>query len=274
MRILILLLTAFLTSSAFADFHKVMVQNLDLDYEAPYGRGTVEKVGIGLGLAPEGYNIELQRTDDSFELTSPYVDFTWRNPLKFLFETEKVVARKTSAGLGTKTQYVQSEYFMIKPKDRGEYKAFKVKGECDGKSSGRFDERFLEDCRKKLDLTIKTVEVPDDFILYKFSRHLPPLPTEGIEIPADNIVARINDGDLFLQIYIKYVFYAGLRTWGHVTYEKDYKTIAIRVDQIKFGYIPVTGLVMKLLKENIKNPDIKVDPPWIRINLSALHEVK
>lgn len=273
MKFLFTLITLFSVSiSTAADFEKITVQNLDFEYASPYGSGTVDKVGIGLGMAPDNYVIEINRTEDAFELTSPHVDFTWRNPLKFIFDIEALVAQKTNAGLGTKTHYVDSEYFMVKPSGRGEYKAFQMKGVCEGQARGSFEMRLLEDCRQKLELTIKKIDVPTDFILYRLMEVLPPVPRGGDDdFPGDYVVAKINNGDLYLQVYIKYVFYAGLRTWGHVQFEDDMKTLAIRVDQIKFGYLPVTSLVMKKLKEIIKNPDVKVDPPWIRINIGNLN---
>jgi hypothetical protein len=273
MKTFLYLITFFiLTSSYGADFEKITVENLDLEYKAPYGSGTVDRVGIGLGLAPENYVIAINRTEDAFELTSPYVDFTWRNPVKFIFDLEALTTRKTNAALGTKTHFIDSEFVMIKPEGRGEYKAELIKGLCEGKARGSFEMRLLEDCRNKLDLTIRRIDVPTDFILYKLLEDLPPLPGSDEDVPGDYVIAKINNGDLFLQVYIKYVFYAGLRTWGHVRFEDDHKTLAIRVDQIKFGYLTVTKLVMSKLKEIIKNPDVKVDPPWIRINIGSLNE--
>jgi hypothetical protein len=62
-----------------------------------------------------------------------------------------------------------------------------------------------------------------------------------------------------------YVVKAGLRTWGNFHYEDDRKSIVIRVDLIKFGIIPVTSLVMKELKDRIKDPDVEINPPFIKI---------
>lgn len=271
MKILLLIITSFLSSLSFAEFEKLTVKNLDLKYEAPYGKGTVEKVGIGLGLVTTPYEIELFRTEDSFELTSPYVNFSWINPMTSFYEIEKLTAMKTTASIGTKrTHFVVSELFMFKPKDRGEYKAENLSLRCEGLARGEFHERLLDDCRTKLDLSIRRIDVPTDFIVYKLLEDLPKILIPETEIPADHVVGTINNGDLYLQIYIKYIVYAGLRTWGHVQYEDDRKTIAIRVDQIKFGYIPVTQFVMKRLKEIITNPDVRVDPPWIRIDVSDL----
>lgn len=271
----LLILLPLIALNAFAGFEKLTIKNLDLEYAVPYGAGTVEKVGIGMSLEPEAFPVEINRTENSFDLTSPYVDFTWYRPLKFVYDIEQLVTKKTSAAIGTDLHYVESDYLMVKPdKDGGEYKAEKLNAICDGNATGEVEVRLLEDCRKKLDLTIKKIDVPVDFFLRRIVEDLPQIPAPEADMPADHVVAKINDGDLYLQLYIKYVFYAGLRTWGHVQYENDHKVVAIRVDQIKFGYLPVTSVVMKKLKEVIKSPDVKIDPPWIRINIEKMHETQ
>ena len=274
MRAFLLILTIF-SMNAFAGFDKLTVQNLDLDYLGPYGKGTVERVGIGMSLATEPYDIEVNRTDDAFELTSPYLDFTWNHPLKFVHEIEKLNSKKLSANLGTKkSHFVEADYLMVQPKGRGQYIAEKLKGNCEGIATGTFQMRMLDDCRNKMDLTIKRVDVPVDFILFRILEDLPRMPAPEMDFPGDNIVVSVKVGDYALQIYMKYWFYAGLRSWGHVQYENDYKTVAIRVDQIKFGYLNVTKLVMNKLKEVVTSPNVKVDPPWIRINIEGLNETQ
>lgn len=274
MRAFLLILTIF-SMNAIAGFDKLTVQNLDLEYTGPYGKGTVERVGIGMSLATEPYDIEINRTDSSFELTSPYLDFTWNDPLKMIYDIEKLNTKKLSANLGTKkSHFVEADYLMVQPKGQGQYIAEKLKGNCEGIATGTFQMRMMDDCRNKLDLTIKKVDVPVDFFLLRILEDLPRMPAPEMEFPGDNIVVSVKEGDYALQVYVKYWFYAGLRSWGHVQYENDYKTVAIRVDQVKFGYLNVTKLVMNKLKEVITSENVKVDPPWIRINIEGLNETQ
>lgn len=267
----IFLLLFFTTSFAFARLERITVQTLDLDYAAPYGRGMAEKVGIGIGIAPESFPIDVIRTENSFDLISPYVEFSWMNPLKFIYDLQSVSSRKLSASLGAQNHTVTAESVTVVPKKGGEYKADLLDAKCAGDFKGPFDVRLLEDCRKSLYLTIKRVEVPTDFFLYQVLEELPKLPGT-FEIPGDNVIASIDEGNFYLQVYVKYWFYAGLRSRGHVQYENNYQTVAIRVDQVKFGYLIVTNMVMEKLKEVIKSPDVVIDPPWIRIDVRSLRE--
>lgn len=267
-----LLVLTLVSCHVYAGFEKLTVENLDLKYVAPRGEGVVDRVGIGMSFAPTPYPIQIEKTENAFELTSPYVDFTWKHPLKFIYDLEAVTAKKTSAALGTKKHFVKSEFFSFTTKDKNVYKTEGVDGFCEGGATGAFDIRLLEDCRKNMEFTIKKVDVPASFILARVAQDLPKPPMDEMEIPGDNFVLTVKNGEYFMQVYLSFWIRAGLRAWGHIQYENNHETIAIRVDQIKFGYLPVTGMVMKKLKEIIKSPDIKVDPPWIRIKTKRLYE--
>lgn len=253
--------------SAFAEIQKINIQNLDLEYEAPYGKGELDKFGIGTTLVQEKLGVELFLTDDALDITSTYVDFTWNTPDKFIYSLEKVSAKKTSVVLGTKdTHFVESESLIVSLKDNGQYVLQNLKGSCDGDEvSLVFKTRLMEDCRKKMDLTIKRLELPEKSPLNRLIEDLPKALTEE-EMPADNIVLSSRDGEIYLQAYLKLWITAGLRVYGQLEYENDYKVLAIKVSQIKFGYLPVTRLIMNKLQDlNIES--IKVDPPWIRITI-------
>lgn len=260
--------------SAFSGLEKMTVKNLDLDYIAPSGKGMVERVGIGMSLVTTPYDLEILRTEDSFELTSPYVDFTWKHPLKFIYDLEAFTLRKTTAGLGTKNHFLESETFIFTSRDKNVYKAQEIKAKCLGSATGPFEKRLFEDCRKSMDVTIKRFDVPKSFILTRLVEGLPVPVVNEIDIPADNVNLSVKNGNFSLQVYLKLWFYAGLRTWGQMHYENERQTIVLKVDQIKFGYLPVTNLVMNKLKEIVKSPDVKVEPPFIRINTKRLYEVQ
>lgn len=268
----IILALALVSTPALAGLEKVSLKNLDLDYKAPYGQGQVERVGIGMGLKSTPYPVEVTRTEDSFELTTPYVDFTWKHPLKLVYEIEGLFTRKANLSIGTKIHSVNVEEVQLTTKDNNLYKAELIEGECKGEAVGSFDKRLLEDCRKSMDIKIKRVDVPESFILARLMRNLITPVTKELDIPGHNLILSVKEGKYALQVYIKYWMTAGLRAWGQVNYENNYETIAIRVDQVKFGYIPVTNLVMNKLKEIITSPEVTVDPPWIRIKTRRLYE--
>jgi len=210
---IILLFTILFNSSA--GFEKVFVQNLDLDYSAPSGKGMVEKVGIGLNLVSIPYPIEIARTDESFEIFSPYLEFSWKNPSRFIFDIEAFSVKRTISGIGMKIQSLESDYLMMKPKGRGEYKAENIKGICDGGAAGSIGERVLEDCRRSMDLSIKKVVIPTDFILYKLIEGLPSDTDSGqVNLPGEDIILRMKEGDFYFQIYVRYCLRGGLRVWG------------------------------------------------------------
>lgn len=267
MRLLLLLFFTYF-SQAQAGFEKLSVKNLNLSYSAPYGEGTLDKVGLGYSLkdVQVPYAISLEKKENAFEVTSSFLDFTWMKPYRFFYHLEKLKTVKTDFSLGGSQHALESSELRLVPEGRGEYIARKVKASCLGTAQGEFKVRVLEDCRTRLDATIERVEVPSDFFLYRILYDLPR--TTGVDIPADNFVLKANDGNFHLQLYIKYYVYAGLRAWGHVSFEDAHKVAVIDVSQIKFGYLPVTGIVMRELRNRIKHPNVQISGNTIRITLN------
>lgn len=269
----IVLLIAFLSSSVQAGFEKISVKKLNLNYENSYGEGTLEKVGLGYSLKSikVPYRIAIEKTDHSFEVTSEFLDFSWINPYKIFHNAQKLITNNTDFSIGGAVHSLESDSLLIVPKGRGIYRAQKVNMKCEGQGTGILKTRVLEDCRHKLDLSVKRVEVPADFILYRILYSLPEIQGD-LDFPGDNLILTSRDGQFNLQLYIKYYVYAGLRARGHFQYENDYQTLAINVNQIKFGILNVTNLVMKRLQAANRSRDIKIDPPWIRINIGTPNE--
>ncbi|WP_408096375.1 hypothetical protein ACJVC5_15155 [Peredibacter sp. HCB2-198] len=261
-----LLVLLSLASFAFAGFDKATIKNLDFEYTAPYGKGTVEKVSLGFSLAPEVYPIEVNRTESSFELITPFLDVSWKNPWKFFHDLEMLSTNKLNLNVGGKKHTLTIPYISMRPKERGEYKAENVEASCEGSFAGKLDIRLFEDCREKMAVRAKKVDLPTDFILYRILYDAPSIPRE-IDVPAYDLEFTSSKGNYSLLFTFKYIFLARLRAYGHFQYENNYKTIAIRVDQVKFGYLPVTSFVMRRLKEINKNPNVTINPPWIRINV-------
>lgn len=269
----LLFLLAFISSYSFAGFEKISVTNLNLSYEAPYGEGTIDKVGLGYSLkdVEVPYKISLERTDHSFDITSDFLDFSWIHPYKFFYKMEKFSTRKMNFAMGGSTHHLESEQVFMVPEGRGEYLGSKIKAQCKGSATGEMKVRVLEDCKTNLDASIKRIEVPADFILYQILYEIPRVPTEA-DISGDNFVLTSRDGQFNMQLYIKYYVYAGLRAHGYFQYEDNHETIAINIKQIKFGFLSVTNFVMRRLQVVIKSPNVKIDPPWIRINIGKPNE--
>lgn len=270
---LILIFLTFSTLSFSADFKRISIENLNLEYSAPHGKGTVDKVGIGFSLQSGPYPAEVTRTENSFEITSPFVDLTWDNPWKFVYDIEHLSTQKSSLSLGGKEHFIKSDALSVTPGNRGVYKLFNIEANCKGTATGEFQVRLMEDCREEMKVSIKKLDIPTDFILYKVVADLPSI-HEEIDLPADDFHLTSKSGAFALSFYTKYIFYAGLRAWGNFHYEDNYNTIVIRVDQIRFGYLNVTNMVMKKLKEMITSPNVEVNPPYIRVDISRNNESK
>lgn len=255
-----------------AGLEKVTLKNVNLDYVAPSGRGEAEKISVATSLMSNVLPFEITRRENSFDVTTPFIDYSWLNPPEYFYTAEAFEVKGLNVSMGSGNHSMTASYVMIRPESKENFKGTSVEANCEGNSSGDFLPRLLEDCRKSMNLRIKKLDVPQSFIFHKLVEDIKATPE--MDIPADNLIFTSKSGEFSLQVYLKYWVYAGLRSWGKISFEKDYKTVVIKIDQIKFGYLSVTDLVMKKLKESNKNPDVVVEPPFIRIDIGNLYESK
>ncbi len=253
----------FLSTTAFAGLHHLNVQKLNLDYTTPAGQGTVGKLDIGLSKASEeAFTIE--RVGKTFVARTSFLDFTWMEPWKFLFDVEALKIESLDLSAGKNAHDLTLDHGSVKFK--GEYKIEKGTLHCAGSSDlPDLENRIFEDCRESMNVEMDRLDIPMDFFLADVLNRLPPMPEDNA--PLKNFTLTSKQGDFTMYFLAKYVLKAGLRTWGAFHYEDEFKTLVIRVDLVKFGYLPVTSTVMRELKNRIKDPRIQVDPPLIRIRV-------
>ncbi len=259
MRALFILLIL-MSSTAHAGLKHLGVKNLSLEYTSPKGVGSVDKIEIGLSKSVN-HPLEVEKIGETLVVKTPMLDFTWIKPWKFLMDAEKLTLNQMnlSAGNGAHDLSIAQGKMTM----GGEFLLRNANVHCEGNSElPDLENQMMEDCRDNMKAEADRFDVPlDGFLIDVLAR----LPQPEEEQPLKNFTLTVKDGDFYMYFLASYVVKAGLRTWGAVHYEDELKTIVIRVDLIKFGILPVTSLVMKELKERIKDPRIEVNPPFIKI---------
>jgi hypothetical protein len=255
-------------STAFAGLDKIQIKNLDLNYVYPSGTGMVEKVSVGVRFKNQAYPLELHRRDNSFDVVSPFVDFQWVDPIAFFHNMQSASTEKLSLNIDREEHYLRGELLKIKGEKTGDFVFSRYDLKCFGPSVALDPvERLKTDCMEKMEASISHMELPFEF-LTEIAAQLPDIETETDgDIPAHDFFLSMSKGDFFSYLRIKYGVRAYLKIWGHSQFEDSGKIFAIRVDSIKFGILPVTTLVMNELRRQVQHPKIKIDPPWIRIQI-------
>jgi hypothetical protein len=265
-----LLLIILFVTPAFAGLDKIQIKNLDFNYIYPQGKGVVEKVTLGIASKQQGlsYPVEVYRRDNSFEVLSTFIDFEWHNPIAFFHNLKSASTEKLHLKIDKKDHFLRGEELKATGEKTGDFIFGNFDFTCSGPSLElKLVERLKEDCLEKMQATVSHMELPFKF-LTEIASQLPDIATETDDnIPANDFFLSVLKGDFHSYLRIKYLVKAYLKIWGHGQYENNKKTFAIRVDSIKFGVMPVTTLVMTVLRSQINHPRITINPPWIRIQL-------
>lgn len=251
------------STSLQAGIRHLGVKNLSLEYASPKGEGTVDKIEVGLSKSG-AHTVEVEKIENTFVVNTPVLEFTWIEPWKFLLDAEKLSlgSLTLSAGKGKHALSIASGKMTL----GGEFSIKNLLANCEGTSElPDLEKQVMEDCRDFLRAEADRFDVPLDGLLVDVLTRLPQ-PEE--EAPLKNFTLSVNDGDFYMYFLASYVVRAGLRTWGAIHFEDEQKTLVIRVDLIKFGILPVTSLVMRELKDRIKDPRVEINPPLIKVRLT------
>lgn len=265
--------TLLFSISTFAQFrvNKVVIDNANLDYVTPRGAGFLEKLTIGsiLGESFAPYPFEILVENEALLFQSPVIEFTLGNLPKFVEGIEKLSTTNLNASLSYKDHSVKAKQILFQPKKYQPYSFTGVDLHCQGNSEDvDLVRRMMLDCQENMSGVVTKLDIS----VVRYIMDVLGGEPEGLvaeELPNDLILS-LKKGKLFLNVVAKFIIKARARAWGEVIYENDYQTIAIRVDQVKYGIIPVTGIVMKQLRSRVKHPRVKVTPPWIRIYMGKM----
>jgi len=251
-----------------ASLERVQIENVNLNYQKPYGRGEMDVINMDISsIQSQSYPLEIFRGENIFKVAMPFFNLNWVNPWPFIYKTENLIVQKGSVSLGKVNHYVNSDKVIFNPSESRPYELKGMSLKCYGSSiATKMEIRLIEDCYKNLDLKISQLEIPlEAFVAQFFQQFSVDLLPESLR-PADNLTLTIKEGSFAFEAYTKVVFYAGLRAWGGIIFENNYQTAMIRVDQIKFGYLPITKIVMRELAKRIKHPNVIVTENYIIIN--------
>lgn len=261
-----LILTFLLLNTAFAGLEKLHLKNVNLNYLAPEGTGDFEKIDFGWSLFAEKYPVLIYRREKNFEIDSTFANFEWVNPFKFVHNFESASVVGVNLKLDRVEHVLAGETIRFKPEGLGEFSLDGVSVKCKGESTQEdLVLKIQEDCLTKLDAEVDHLELPLN-LLQSISENLPEAPVET-DIPAKDFALSIVNGSFSSSLRVKLIIPANLKIWGFAQVQDAGKTFAIRIDEVKFGVLPVTALVMYELQQQIKHPGVSINPPWIKIKL-------
>lgn len=251
---------------------RISVENFNLNYEFPHGTGVFTKISARGRVSPlytGSFPFELNLTEEpAFILSTEAFELVWENPPAVLSQVNKIVTENLNVSTQNNEHGLSVDKLIYGPDKKENYEFKQITFKCLGSSTVvELKPRVFEDCKERLDSVI--VKMDDFFLRYILSiLGKVPLPDGSTESMVNDLEISVTKGKLSIDYAVRYVISTALRIRGTLSYENDYNTIVVKVASMKYGIIPVTTLVMNQLKARIKNPRVKITPPWIRIQLN------
>ncbi|MGE3611382.1 MAG: hypothetical protein AB7I27_17440 [Bacteriovoracaceae bacterium] len=266
-----LLIMLILSSQLFAtSINRFSAKNFNLNYLSPIGHGDVEHLSVsgGFGVKKnDPYPIEMEKVNNTYVLRTPVMDIEW-SVGQILLDMEKIVSQKISLDIGGNDNFVEGEKFSFKPKDHGDYTFESFKVNCNGQSVQKnITNRMIENCVYAMSAQVNKLDIPADSFIIDIITGLPEKIEEEKNLPAYDLNFKVQEGKFNLYLLARYYLRAGVRVWGNIEFKDDFQRAIIRVDQIKVGYVSMTQFIMNQMRSRIKNPKIKIEPPYIYVEL-------
>jgi len=258
-------------STAYAGLERMKVSGLNLNYIYPEGTGEIEKLTIGAGVSfrQKSYPLAIYRREDSFDVVSEIMDIQWIHPFAFAHNLKAASVEQLNLKIDRGEHKLEANSFKFTGEQTGEFIFDNSHVTCQGSSTEKNPiSRMKSDCLEKMEAVVEHMDLPFN-ILKSIADQLPENVPDEVNLPANDFSLLINKGDFFSYVRIKLIVKAYLRVWGHSQFEDQGKTLAIRLDQVKYGVIPVTTIVMNELSRHLKHPNVRISPPWIRIKLGS-----
>ncbi len=136
---------------------------------------------------------------------------------------------------------------------------------CEGASvSQELEIRLIEDCYQSSRLTVKDFFLPlGTVIIGGMIENLPDQTDEDIQTIPNDIEWNSTKGDFNFALKVKLLVKSRVKAHGHWSVDLMKKQLTLRLDEVKFGILPVTDIAFKELKKRIKDPRVVIDNPYI-----------
>ncbi len=261
---LLVLLCSFLAN---AELKSIESKNLNFYYLHPSGFGEIEQLKINLKkqIIPGPVTFEITALRPGFSIDLPFFQLQWTGEEPILEQVKELRVKSSHIVLNTSKHEAILEEVDLVHELLKKMSIRKMNASCTGVSvSQDLEIRLLEDCLSESKLTIKEFYLPlGRVIIGEIIEGLPDQSDEDIASVPHDVEWESKQGSFFLGAKIKLLVRSRVKVKGHWNVDQLNKELVIRLDEVKFGILPITELVFKELEDRLKDPKITVKKPFI-----------
>lgn len=260
---LLILMCSFL---AQAELKSIEAKNLNFYYIFPQGYGEIERLKIGLkkqAAAPVAFEILALLPGFSIEL--PFFQLEWNGEVALLEQVKDLKVKSSHIVLNKSKHEAILDEVELTHQLLQKMSMRSLEASCEGISVAQdLGVRLVEDCLQNSKMTIKEFYLPlGRVIIGDMIEGMPDRSDEDIQLIPHDVEWISNQGNFSLAAKVKLLVKSRVKIKGNWNVDQEKKVLTVRLDEVKFGIMPMTDLAFKELSERLKDPKFEVKKPYI-----------
>lgn len=259
---------ALLSSFAHAESLKVNVKNFNFTYADPFGDGTA--TSFSRNLTQESVSVRVEKVAEDFHLSTSGAEnheFVFKDAPAFMTEAETMTVKGFNLNFSQALTMSLSSGRFLSKEDHLKLDGLNLSCERDNNHSHEMDQ-IISGCMNKMSL--KASKFSQDSAKRSVANILNEAfgvnDLEKANIGVNSLDLKTQSGKYELEGDVKAQISGKVRSKGNMSYDAVKGIMTIKISEVKFGFLNITGKVFDELKKN-ESDKLKVKQPFVYFTL-------
>lgn len=257
-----------MSSFAHAEALQVSVKNFNFNYQDPHGEGTASSFTHSKSQS-EAVSVQVDRLDKDFRFVATgaeNVEFDFKNAPSFMTEAETMSVSGFNMNLSSSLTLSMTSGRFTSRTSTLKLDSLSVNCARDAAKEELMDQ-LLTGCIQKLSFkTSKFQSQSEDGLLDVLKASLAEVVGEKSSITINSLNITSTSGKYDLSADVKAQISGKVRSSGNVGYDARTGVLTLKISEVKFGILNLTGKVFDELKKK-ESDKLKVKQPYIYYSL-------
>lgn len=262
----LLLVAAFSIGTANAEVLNVNVKNFNFTYKNPHGEGVA--ASFSRSKINEEVRVSVDKIDKDFRLQvngAETQDFTFKDAPAFMTEADTMTVSGFNLDLSQRLTMSLASGRFNSPEDSLKLDGVTLDCNRDAKHTEAMDQ-LISGCVQKM--TLKSSKFQQQDVQKVFQGILMETFSKAIDadLGVNSLDLKTNAGKYDLSAEVKAQISGKVKSNGQMSYDAASGKLSVKISEVKFGFLNITGKVFDELKKN-ESASMQVKEPYVHLTV-------
>lgn len=265
---LIIMALAVISPCAFAQINNVSVKNFNFLYTAPHGEGSA--TSFNRSFIDQTVNVSVEKIEKDFRLVasgSENQEFLFKNAPSFLTEASTMAVSGFNLDLNDKLGMSLANGNFNSPDDSLRLSGLAL--DCNrAMTSKEVIDQLINGCVQRMALKTSkfSSQTVDEGLFNLMEESLKIVLDDKADLGINSLDLKTTNGKYDLSAQVKAQISGRVKSNGDMSYDEASGKITLKIKEVKFGILNITGKVFDELKKN-ESDKLKVKEPYVYYTL-------